>query len=1115
MSPNQSPSDSGNEFEPIDPQEAQDIMQHAPIGIFKTTLEGRYLYANQTLARMYGYGSPQELMDSVTDIASQVYIDPRDREEFKRLLEEQGEAVSYECRMLRKDGSWFWVCKNVQAVRDQAGNILYFYGFNADITERKQAEQELQKKIEEQDLLLETVPTQLWFLRDPETYGAVNQAHAGFLGLDKADLENNRLQDVLPAEEAEVCKQGNIQVFASKSPIYSEEWITSSRGEKRLISINKQPKLNKHGDVEYVVCAGTDITERKQIEDDLRHQKQLLETIINGTSDVLAVQYPDFTLERYNAPAESLFGLSKEKAGTMKCYELFGRREMCSPCASQMAMDGKQQAIIESYVPERNIYLDCRCSPVLDEQGNVIRIVKHLRDITERKRFETRLEQERDYMFQLFDSMSQFIIVNSPEYRIEFMNQAAQKAFGDLVGQVCYEHLGKDQPCSQCPVSNILKHKRDESVSFCVQALGRSLEGDAARLLNQDGSVSVLEVLEDVTGRKQREQLAQLRYSLIDYAAEHSLEELLTRSLDKIGDFMQSPIGFYHFLDEDQKTLTLQQWSTNTLEHFCRAEGKGEHYHIDQAGVWVDCVRERRPVIHNDYPSLPYRKGLPAGHAEVQREMVVPVLRKDKIVAILGVGNKPEAYTEEDAGNLQYLADVTHEIVQRKRSEEAVKRSEREKSLVLNSTLEMYCYYDLDLRVVWANQAAGDSVGLPPESLQGRHCYQIWHGRNEPCPGCPVLSAKETKLPQQKEIQTPDGRVWFLRGYPILDDSAEVVALVEFGQDITKSKKDEQQLLQAKEQAEAANKAKSEFLANMSHEIRTPLNGILGMHQLLETTGLDQEQAECVEVAKNSTERLNRLLNDILDLSRIEAGRMELREEEFKPADILQSVQDIFKQACHKKQNYLQTYLDQDLPALLIGDHTRLTQILFNLVGNAVKYTKQGQIQLQVHMITGTAPDSCRLLFLVEDTGQGIAEDKLDQVFETFRQAEDPDSPYTRQFEGAGLGLPLVKRLLRLMGGNACILSQKNEGTTVYASLPFKIPAAFQQGSAEPKQGKTRDLSGLRVLLVDDEQTTQLYIQRLLQKHGVQVSLAEHGEQALELLNQEAFDCVLMDVQMP
>lgn len=179
----------------------------------------------------------------------------------------------------------------------------------------------------------------------------------------------------------------------------------------------------------------------------------------------------------------------------------------------------------------------------------------------------------------------------------------------------------------------------------------------------------------DVTDRYQAHKVIKLRLDLTEYAAKHSLEELLQRTLDEIGELTNSPIGFFHFVEADQQTLSLQAWSTRTLNEFCQAQGKGLHYPVDQAGVWADCIREGRPVIHNDYPSLSNRKGLPEGHAQVIRELVVPILKGDRIVAILGVGNKSQDYTERDVELVSYLADVAWEITDRKQVEDALQQA--------------------------------------------------------------------------------------------------------------------------------------------------------------------------------------------------------------------------------------------------------------------------------------------------------------------------------------------------------------------------------------------------------------------------------------------------------
>jgi len=334
--------------------------------------------------------------------------------------------------------------------------------------------------------------------------------------------------------------------------------------------------------------------------------------------------------------------------------------------------------------------------------------------------------------------------------------------------------------------------------------------------------------------------------------------------------------------------------------------------------------------------------------------------------------------------------------------------------------------------------------------------------------------------------------------------------------DVTEYKETQASLKKAKELAEAANLAKSEFLANMSHEIRTPLNGILGMLQLMHLTHLDEEQQEYVTMAIMSAKRLTKLLNDILDLSKVEADKLELREKEFDISDIMQSVRDIFLQSARQKGNDLRIDIDETIPPTLVGDSTRLTQVLFNLTGNAQKYTEQGRIDVRVERMPDPRPEQCRVLFSVSDTGPGIPDDMLAAVFETFTQIRETDSPYTREFEGAGLGLPLVKRLVKLMHGSLALDSEEGKGTTVYVNLAFRIPPWARLPKSIHEAGlQEQALANHSILVVDDEETTRMYLARVLEKHGARVDSVENGREALQALDRSEYDCVIMDVQMP
>jgi signal transduction histidine kinase len=314
----------------------------------------------------------------------------------------------------------------------------------------------------------------------------------------------------------------------------------------------------------------------------------------------------------------------------------------------------------------------------------------------------------------------------------------------------------------------------------------------------------------------------------------------------------------------------------------------------------------------------------------------------------------------------------------------------------------------------------------------------------------------------------------------------------------------------AKDSAEDASRSKSEFLANMSHEIRTPLNGVLGMLQLLESSRPSPEQREYVETAIRSTNRLTRLLSDILDLSRIESNKLVILEDSFAVADVRQSILDIFEAPAREKGVRLEVRVDPRIPAHLFGDEARLRQILFNLVGNAVKFTPKGQVVVNFVLVSAAGEPTCQIRFTVQDSGVGIPSERLKDIFEPFIQV---DGSCVRTHQGAGLGLAIVRRLVDLMHGQLQIESTQGEGTVVGVTLPFALGSVIPARSQ--RSGVERDLGGRRFLLVEDDSVNRMAMERILAKFGCQVISAGNGLEAVEILKREKVDLVFMDVQMP
>lgn len=332
-------------------------------------------------------------------------------------------------------------------------------------------------------------------------------------------------------------------------------------------------------------------------------------------------------------------------------------------------------------------------------------------------------------------------------------------------------------------------------------------------------------IVRDITERKWKEQVQSARLRLSEFALSHSLDDVLQKTLDEAELLTGSQIGFYHFLNADQKTLTLQNWSTNTLKNMCKAEGKGHQYEVDQAGVWVDCIRERRPIIHNDFESLPYRKGLPEGHAPVIRELTIPVFRGDKIVAVLGVGNKPQDYTSEEMETISHLADLAWDITARKQAEQVLAASEAELRALFASMQDLAMVIDRDGVYCKIAPTNLDLLYKPLQEILGSNLRDNFSAEQAET----FIGVIQQVLEKQQTIRIEYELI--INGYPHWFNTSvspmEEDTTLWVAHDITERKRAEDDLRRAKDELEVAH---SELQQSLAHEqVLARTDGLTGI----------------------------------------------------------------------------------------------------------------------------------------------------------------------------------------------------------------------------------------------------------------------------------------------
>ncbi len=467
-------------------------------------------------------------------------------------------------------------------------------------------------------------------------------------------------------------------------------------------------------------------------------------------------------------------------------------------------------------------------------------------------------------------------------------------------------------------------------------------------------------------------------------------------------------------------------------------------------------------------------------------------------------------------GEIEEVSGITHDITEKKKTELAIRQGEEKFRNIFESFQDIYYRTDIEGKITLISPSVNELMGYQPEEMIGHKITDFYINYKKQERFIKELLRTGSVRNFEVDIKKKDGTyIQTISNIRLIyNDNNKPIAIDGVARDITELKKASEELLKAKEVAEKSLKVKELFLANMSHEIRTPMNGIIGMIDLLVDTPLDNEQSDYVFTIKKSSETLLTILNDILDLSKLEAGKMELRYSSVDIRDTVEKIHSLFMQRALVKDLDFVVKIDDNIPQYLIADETRLLQILSNLTSNAIKFTDKGIVSIHVKLLESYKEDKV-IKIEVKDSGIGIHKEDIRLLFDSFSQV---DNSSTKSFGGTGLGLAISKQLCKLMKGDIGVLSKYGKGSTFWftfhAESTLEVPIKPDNIAATMAELSFKKSSPY-ILLVDDNQVNRKVGGEILKKTGCIVDLAINGIEAIEKIKTNKYDLILMDIQMP
>ena len=1050
---------------------------HDAVGLFSK--EGKVLVINRNMASLLGPGATARGRD-------ETFAASLPREVADKWMEALGRTVDTgRATSIQNVHKGRVIDTVIYPVPDETGHIAKVAAYARDVTERIQADQALKQSEAQYRRIVETVNEGIVGLDADQRVTFVNQRTADFLGYSAGEMLGRPIGDFLVPDEREAQERQFRRRVKGVHDRYERRFVRKG-GEIVWGLVSAAPIMGEDGDFLGVFSMVANITKFKQAEERIRESEARYRNIFENSVEGLYQSTPEGQFISLNPAMAHILGYETPEEVMATVTDI----------PSQLFADPADREKLERLLREKGVvhelevllrrrdgqplWISENAREVRDEDGRPIMFEGSVVDISERKRTEEALR------------LTQFSVDYSPvaiywtdeQGRLYYVNESASKSLGYT-----------NEELLQLTIPDIDVDMTPEGwADYWQERSTGSLRHFETRHRRKDGTTIPVGITSHFKRYGDMEYLFAYAYDLTE---RERADEALRRS--------------QALLNEVQRVSQTGGWEVDMVAGTAQwTEGQYRLYGLSPADPPPRPDEFIETYVHPDDREMLWEKTQLLIQEKVAVDLEYRTLLPDgKEGVMVGVAI-PET---DEMGRVVRLFGSSRDVTMERQAARALQLShERLLNILDGIDADIYVSSMEQHEILFMNAHMRESFGDPQEGIP---CREFFKGDSEQCPPCPkpdLLDKNGNPVETiVREWHNPLTNRWYLNHDRAIRWLEGEVVHMHMAADITEIKVMSESLRVAMAEAEAANLAKNEFLANMSHEIRTPLNGLLGMLQLLQLTELVEEQREFLDTATNSGRNLLQILNDILDLSKVESGKLELEASTFELGEVLESVVSMFRHQVESRGLKISWRIDEDLPRHFVADKGRLRQILFNLVGNASKFTESGRIEVEAYPLAQPSLDGkTRIFFSVTDTGIGIPDEKVDSVFDPFTQV---DGSSTRKYQGTGLGLGIVRRLVMLMGGNVSMTSLEGKGTIV--AFTVLAEEADRTGITPTLMGAFHENVRFSVLVAEDERVNQTVVKRLLGKLGHEVVCVETGEEALKVLRGRAFDCILMDIQMP